>query len=54
MLDTERYRAQADECERQSEHATTQAERDAYKKIADEWRKLAAAAEVGRYQKWGG
>ena len=47
--DAHRYYCEAAECELNAEKATNRADREAWKCLADDWTKLARAAEVNPF-----
>ena len=47
--DAHRYYCEAAECELNAENATNRADREAWKCLADDWMKLARAAEANPF-----
>ena len=47
--DAHRYYCEAEECELNAEKATNQADREAWKRLADDWMERARAAEVNPF-----
>jgi hypothetical protein len=47
MTRAEKYRRTAEEMDREAQHADSDADRMAFRRLADEWRRMAMEAERG-------